>query len=182
MINPADASAVVVTRGDVDLTAITNSLLDFDETIIWNNSERENAICYGRFLGAREARKDWIYVQDDDALVAHPALLRACEGHVNVIVASRPPTEPMRFVGVGAVFHKCLLDVFDRYIARYGVEYKDADSVFCYQNLYHPVWVGYAELEWSRWDDRMYKLPNRYAERDQVIRNIKEAGWLRPEV
>lgn len=183
MISPADVSAVIVTRGDVDLTAIRNSLLDFDETLVWNNSEREDLICYGRYRGALETRNEWVYVQDDDALVSHPALLRACDGREDVIVASRPPTEPVRFVGVGAVFHRSTLDVFDRYISRYGGGwFKDADSVFTYQNLYRPVWVGYAELEWSRWDDRMYLLPNRYTEREQVIRNISDAGWLQPEV
>lgn len=57
------------------------------EIIIWNNNvghplkvrgekvrvinARENSICYGRFLCAKEAKYDFIYFQDDDAIVGN---------------------------------------------------------------------------------------------------------------
>lgn len=62
-----NVSAVLVTRGNVDLAPIVRSL-PFDDIVVWDNSQREDLGLYGRYAGIAEAKHDVIYVQDDDLL------------------------------------------------------------------------------------------------------------------
>ena len=80
------ATAVLVTRGDVDLTEIRHSLdacESIDEIVIWDNANgmsrwsdgeqtafraAEDLAVYGRYAGIAWATNPLIYVQDDDCL------------------------------------------------------------------------------------------------------------------
>lgn len=167
-----DVSAVLVTRGDVDLAPILNSL-PFADVVVYNNAERgEDLSCYGRFAAITEAKHDWIYVQDDDILVPIPGLLKAWERttwRASTVFANKPLAEEWRFLGVGAIFHRRLADCFTRYIEHYGRNpdfYRVADVVFAYQHPYRSQWFGYAELEWSRYANRMYLQEGHMAARE----------------
>jgi hypothetical protein len=78
MVTAADISAVLITRGDVDLAPIL-ATLPYDDVVIWDARERPNdAACYSRYMAADEARHDVIYFQDDDLLsTAHNDLIAA---------------------------------------------------------------------------------------------------------
>ncbi len=68
MPTPADVSAVIVTKGDVDLTPVLDSLI-FDDVVVWDNSAMpEDFKTFGRVLGAERAAHDVIYSQDDDII------------------------------------------------------------------------------------------------------------------
>jgi hypothetical protein len=69
VLTPSDVTAVIVTKGDVDLTPIYESLI-FPNVVVYDNSLRENQMTYGRVVGAREADDKIIYSQDDD--IIHP--------------------------------------------------------------------------------------------------------------
>lgn len=69
-MNPAEVSAVIVTRGDVDLAPVLDSLI-FDDVIVWDNSVEMNMMTYGRVLGATRTKHSVIYSQDDD--IVHTA-------------------------------------------------------------------------------------------------------------
>ncbi len=71
-------SACIVTRGDVDLAPILETL-PYGEVIIWDNSTRPADLkTFGRFAAAAEATNDVVYFQDDDTLFHdHEALLRS---------------------------------------------------------------------------------------------------------
>jgi hypothetical protein len=56
---------VIVTKGDVDLTPVLDSLI-FPEVVVYDNSVRRNEMTYGRVVGARDATNGVIYSQDDD--------------------------------------------------------------------------------------------------------------------
>jgi len=64
-------SAVLVTRGDVPLDQIIDSITaaGIDDIVVWDNSVREDLAVYGRYAGIAEAKHDLIYVQDDDCVV-----------------------------------------------------------------------------------------------------------------
>lgn len=65
-INPAGVSAVLVTRGNVDLTHVLDSLI-FDEVVVWDNSvEDVDQMTYGRSLAVARAKHPIIFSQDDD--------------------------------------------------------------------------------------------------------------------
>jgi hypothetical protein len=170
VVTPSDVSAVIVTRGDVDITTILNSL-PFDDVIVWNNGEREDLSCYGRFAGIQKAKNDLIYVQDDDILVPIPALLKAFDPATDAVFANKPPLEEWRFLGIGALFHRSLADCFTEYTDLYGADpdfNRVADVVFAYQHPYRSEWFGYCEFEWSRADNRMYKQGDHYLVRERA--------------
>ena len=161
-------SACLVTRGDVDMTTILNSL-PFDDVIVWNNAEREDLACYGRFAAIAEAKHDLIYVQDDDLMVPLPALLKAWDDDRGIL-ANKPPAEEWRFLGCGALFHRDLAN-FDRYLSRHSADkdfHRAADVVFAYQHPYRSVWLGYCDFPWQTADNRMYRQPDHYLVRERV--------------
>lgn len=171
MVSPAEVSAVLVTRGDVDMGPVIASL-PFDDVVVWDNSQRpEDFQCYGRFTGVTEARHDIIYVQDDDVIVPAWALLDLYDPSKQAILANKKPDEEWRFLGVGALFPRALADCFQGYAALYGLDrdfYRAADVVFAYQHGYESVWVGYEELPWSRAPNRMYLQPGHYEVRERL--------------
>ena len=87
-------SAIIVTRGDQDLTPIWESLPPEWEKIEWNNGrgyvrveptgdplnttvtlQRPDLSVYGRYAAIEYASHDLIYVQDDDVIVENPGSL-----------------------------------------------------------------------------------------------------------
>lgn len=102
-----DITACLVTRGDVDMTPIVNTL-PYREVIIWDNSKREDWKCAGRYRALMDAMTDVVYFQDDDVLFTHhQELLAAYEP--GMIVANwahgRNPAgyDDLPLVGAGAL-------------------------------------------------------------------------------
>lgn len=75
-----DISAVLVTRGDVDLEPIIETL-PYGEVVIWDNSKRPvDYGVFGRYVAIAETTRPLVYFQDDDCLVScHADLLAAWE-------------------------------------------------------------------------------------------------------
>jgi len=75
-----DVSAVLVTRGDVDLAPIIETL-PYGEVVVWDNSTRPvDYGVFGRYVAIAETTRDLVYFQDDDCLVScHEELLDAWE-------------------------------------------------------------------------------------------------------
>jgi hypothetical protein len=70
-MNQDEVTAVIVTRGNVDLEPVLESLI-FDDVIVWDNSQsREDQMTYGRFCAAMVADTSVIYSQDDDIVHSH---------------------------------------------------------------------------------------------------------------
>ncbi len=126
-------SAVLVTRGDVPLDQITDSITaaGIDDIVVWSNAEREDLGVYGRYAGIAEAKHDIIYCQDDDCVVdprviveawrwenqkhARAAAMSGASGVIPAwkgIVCNQPAAfrhsfyEEHSLVGFGAVFHR----------------------------------------------------------------------------
>jgi hypothetical protein len=68
VLSPANITACIVTRGDVDLEPIYESLI-FGHLVVWNNAERPDWKVAGRYMAALEAPTPWVYWQDDDTIV-----------------------------------------------------------------------------------------------------------------
>jgi hypothetical protein len=107
-----DVSAVLVTRGDVDMQAIIDSL-PYGETVVWDNSTRPvNYGVFGRYMAIFEATKSVIYFQDDDCLVTcHEELLAAYEPGVVTGNAFDDPGRLHRYEGTtllgwGSIFDR----------------------------------------------------------------------------
>lgn len=85
-MTPDQVTACLVTRGDVDMVPIIDSLI-FRNVVVWNNAEREDWKCAGRYKAAELAPTDVVYFQDDDVIVPRStqrALVRAYKAGVMV--------------------------------------------------------------------------------------------------
>ena len=69
-MNQSEVTACLVTRGNVDIRPILDSLI-FYKVIVWDNSKRDfDAATYGRYMAAEEADTELVYFQDDDVILS----------------------------------------------------------------------------------------------------------------
>ena len=174
MISPRRVCAVLVTRGDVDLTEIRESILDagIKTTAVYDNSKAGKDLqCFGRFvLDQRlDTAADHVFMQDDDLIAPIAELLAEYDpvADRDVVVANKPAAEEWRFLGCGAVFHRWLNrdGWVERFTEKYGQDedfYRVADVAFLYQHAYRSVDLGYRDLPWGTAPNRMYHQPGHY--------------------
>jgi hypothetical protein len=104
-----NVTAIVVTRGDVDLSPIFDSFIaaGFGEgqVYVWDNSKLEDLAVYGRYAAIEHAKTDLIYVQDDDVVLHHgsiEAIINAWLQGANYGIEGPPRTVTFVPVGVAA--------------------------------------------------------------------------------
>ncbi len=165
-------SAVIVTRGNVDLSPILDSL-PFADVVVWNNRERGDLSVYGRYAGISEAKGDRIYVQDDDAIIDVERLLaeyRDGERLCNMEAEHPVPYPDSSLVGWGAIFpREDPGKAFLRYGAVHATDsdefYRCCDVVFTSLTPFRRVDLGRTNLPHTAASDRMHRQPDFYAER-----------------
>jgi hypothetical protein len=64
-----NVSAVIVTRGDCDLSRVLDSLPRDWQKVVWDNSKRDDLSVYGRYAAIEECEHEAIFVQDDDCVL-----------------------------------------------------------------------------------------------------------------
>ena len=180
-------SAVIPTRGDVDLSEILDSL-PFDDIIVWDNSGRPQDLgVYGRYAAIAEAKHAHIYTQDDDCLVDAVAVVAAYEAGrlVANMPAGRWPDYPdSALVGWGAIFHRDLpTRAFDRFhlldldeedwqfvYADDGCFSRECDGVFTALTPRTIIDVGFQHLPWAEDPARaLFKQPGHAAKRARML-------------
>lgn len=83
MLTPDQVSAVIVTRGDVDLTPVLDSLI-FDDVVVYDGSKAcPDLRLWGRTMASIRAKKQIIYSQDDD-------IIHSAENQLRIIGAYEP--------------------------------------------------------------------------------------------
>jgi hypothetical protein len=115
-------TAVIVTRGDVDLAPIVESLIW--PHAIWDNARLHDWGAYGRYVAATLVKSPLIYVQDDDCIVP-PDVQRAllAEHEPGVLVSNMNPNHNagmplLALPGWGAIFDRHLPAVaFEKWAA-----------------------------------------------------------------
>lgn len=165
-----DVSAVLVTRGDVDLQPILD-LIPFDDVVIWNNSEREDMKTYGRHLAEAECKHDVIYHQDDDILFHDfDGLLAAYRpGRITANMPS-PWYEDVGYeqkrqvmLGGGSLIDRGLArKAFDKYLAEYPFDDDFITYCDCIVGALTPsfrVDLGFEVLPQATWPNRMSTTP-----------------------
>lgn len=73
-------TACLVTRGDVDMAPIFQSLI-FDDIIVWDNSVLEDKKTAGRYYAMKAGTKRVVYFQDDDVIVPRETQQRLLEAY-----------------------------------------------------------------------------------------------------
>jgi hypothetical protein len=104
-------SAVIVTRGDHDLSPILDSL-PYEDIVVWDNSVERDLGIYGRYAAISRCKHSVIYTQDDDCIVrCHEELLENYRN--NQIIANNDEltaaTDPdLVWLARGAMFRRDL--------------------------------------------------------------------------
>lgn len=177
MIDPSEVSAVLVTRGDIDMHRIGESLeaAGIDDIVIWNNADRDRDIaCYGRYIAIAEARNEFIFHQDDDLISPVGEILRRYDPFRDrhALVSNNRIDEEWPLTAIGTVFHRDLADdCFDTYLDLYGEDtdfYRVCDVVFAYQHPYRRLVLGYEDLPWQTAPNSMYLQPGHMQARERA--------------
>jgi hypothetical protein len=175
-------AAVIVTRGDVDLASILDTL-PYDETIIWDNAARGwESRCFGRYLATVETTKPYVYFQDDDIIfTAHDQLLALHEpGRMTVNMPS-PWYEAAGYdklrqalVGAGSIMDRELAwPAIHRYLARYPHDdlfLTYADVVIGMLTPHKRFDLGYEVLPHASAPGRIYTTPGAAKRKQEMQR------------
>jgi hypothetical protein len=200
VITSEQVSAVIVTRGDVPLSVILDSLPRDMEKVIWDNSQRDDLQVFGRYQALEECERDVVLVQDDD-VVLHPetidALLAAYQP--GVLVANMPQKfrdtgryEDTCLLGFGSLFDKALPSLaFGRFTAllgdagfpgdwAYGPSVlRECDSIFSGLTPTVLIDAAYSDRDFASAPNRLWMQPGHAAERErmrQLVRQVRDAA------
>ncbi len=176
-------AAIIVTRGDQDLTPVAASIPEEWDLVIWDNSAGEDLSVYGRYAAIARTTAEVIYVQDDDCIVSDPAFIARTliEWGPEVVVSNMPREFRHGFytdhalVGFGAAFHRdAPQQAFDRLTAT-GLPIerewflRTCDIVFTALMPRVLVDVPHEDMPWAHYESRMWKQPGHQAERARMI-------------
>jgi hypothetical protein len=193
LLSSADVTAVIVTRGDVDLAPVLDSLV-FDNVIVFDNSQEElDQMTYGRMLGALRAKTEVIYSQDDDIvhspeqqmqiLAAYsPAHLVGCMWQDWSDGARRQGIEDgyddLVFPGSGSISNVALWTAAHlRYLEHY--EHDDffrmwSDTIIGVISPTIQLPLVFEELDWGNNGNRMAHMEDAVALKTEAIRRARE--------
>ncbi len=183
-ITADQVTACLVTRGDVDLEPILDTL-PYPNVIVWG-ADREELHVYGRYAAMREAATRVVYTQDDDCLFRdHHALLDAYQPGVLAAVYGHGPT-PCGFGDIALVHGGALMDTglaeaaFTRYLDRfpYDEEFeREADMISGCLAPHIQVTLPYEiRMDVATRPNRMCNQP---WQREMKLRVTNRARWVR---
>jgi hypothetical protein len=172
----AQVSACLVTREPLD-PQIVRSLEGFGEIIVGDGTRG----VIGRYEAVAKAKFEIIYSQDDDCVVDIPALMAQWDGHfISNMKANRVAEYPgqITLMGWGCMFRKELIDVFDEYIDRWGLDAlfrRECDRVFSGLNRHKNVFVDVENLPIA-YVDRLGNDPEHWTYLAQIKKKVYELG------
>ena len=197
-MRPEDITAVIVTRGNTDITPVLESLI-FEHVEVWDNSlEPEDQMTYGRTIASvMRDTKPVIYSQDDDVIHSpenqrqileqyQPGVLTGCmwpEWSQGAKTQGIPNGyDDLVFMGSGSVYdfdvplHACAryLDhfPFDDFFKLW------ADTIIGILAPTHQLNIQFEALPEAEDDYRMCNLPDTVELKTEAIRR---ARWVRDE-
>lgn len=197
MLTPDQVTAVIVTKGDVDLEPVLSSLI-FRHVVVWDNSIRSNdSMTYGRVLGAELGAHDVVYSQDDDiihsadnqrAILAayEPGVLTGCMWPEWSLGAYQQGIahgyDDLVFPGSGSICDRQVtLDAVHSYLEHFPFD--DFFRLWCdtIVGVLAPtkqIDVRFDALPCAEDESRMCNLPNAIANKTEAI---NRARWVRDE-
>lgn len=108
VIGVDDVGAVIVTRGDCDLSPILDSLI-FKDVTVWDNSVVGDQGAFGRYIGILLTARAVIFVQDDDCIITPEDQQRLVDEYEPGVISALMPPERIDYhdtvlIGWGAMF------------------------------------------------------------------------------
>jgi len=153
-------SAVIPTRGDVDLSRIVENLRRFPEVreIIFEIGDTT----LNRYRGAGKALHEIIYTQDDDYVTDLRPIVDAYRPGmiVNAMTESHQAgyLEDETLLGFGSIFDKALLSVLDGW-EEDALFLREADRVFATLNRHFTVFPKIEVMPWAHNFNRLCFQP-----------------------
>lgn len=198
MLSPTDVTAVIVTRGDVDLHPVLESLI-FPMICVYNNSTEEtDEMTYGRAVAAQRSPTEVIYSQDDD-------IVHTPENQMRILAAYEPGClvgcmwpewsdgarrqgiengyDDLVFPGSGSISNRTLwTDAHARYLQHYP--HDDffrmwSDTIIGVISPTVQLPILFDELEWGNNPNRMAHMEDAVALKTEAIRRgreVRDAG------
>jgi hypothetical protein len=191
----SEVTAVLVTRGDVNMQPILDALPPEFEVVIWDNSTRPyDAGVYGRYVAIAEATRPVIFFQDDDCLLAPETFETLLAEYRPGWVVGNAIDDPVRLakyhdttlLGWGCAFDRELpAQAFAKYERYFPIDLDfkrgmGAEIVF---PMLTPTVTVTCGIEWL--DDggpvlerpnRMWRQPNFYAELDFWLARARDVA------
>lgn len=193
MPSPSEVSAVIPTRGDVDLALVLDSLI-FDDVVVWDNSiESRDAKTWARTLAIGRAKHPVIWSQDDDIVHTpenqqriidsyEPGMLTGCMWPEWSEGARAQGIEDgyddLVFAGSGSVFHRSLPS---HHATAYFEHYPFddffrlwADTIIGVLAPTKQLDIRFEALPCAELPNRMCNLPDAVAQKTEAIRRARE--------
>lgn len=192
MLSPSEVSAVIVTRGDVDLEPVLNSLI-FDDVVVWDNSkERANEMTFGRVLGAQRAKHEIVYSQDDDLIHTPEAQARIVASYDEGFLTGcmwqewsagaykqgiENGYDDLVFPGSGSISNRLLWeDCLSEYLDEWPMD--DffrlwSDTIIGIIAPTRQLDIRFKTLPWAETGDRMAYLEDAVAKKTEAIRRAR---------
>jgi hypothetical protein len=179
-----DVSAVVVTRGNVDLAPIL-ATIPYDDVVVWDNAEREHDYkAFGRYAAIPETKNPVIFWVDDDVLFTnHDALLAEYEPGKLVANMDEPWIDGAGYrdlVAMQGAGSLCPADlparVFERYLAVHPWDVDalvEADFIFGVLAPFKIIDVGYDTMPYTDDPDRLYTQPGQTERKWRMIERCR---------
>lgn len=190
-------TAVLVTRGDVNMEPILESLPKAMDVVIWDNSKRPyDAGVYGRYVAIAEASRQFIYFQDDDCLLSPETFQALADAFTTSYVVGNAFDDAERLhryrettlLGWGALFHRDLpFKAFTKYERYFPIdeEFKrglGAEIVFPMLTPNRTITCG---VEWLDDDGPVLERPNRMWKQPGFYEStrmwLERARWVRDQ-
>ena len=169
VLTPANVSAIIVTRGDKDLTPCIETL-PYDDIVVYDNSKREHDYkCFGRYAAIPDVKNPVVYWQDDDIIFTkHEELLAAYEP--GLVVANMDEAWHQGYyqgltvlVGAGSLCDAELpAETFARYLAEYPFDDElltFGDHAFGILTPSKVIDLGFEVRDFADDADRLYQQP-----------------------
>jgi glycosyltransferase involved in cell wall biosynthesis len=179
-----DVTAIVVTRGDVDLAPILDPI-PFGETVIWNNADRPyDYKTFGRYAAIPEATRPVVFWVDDDVVFsAFDELLAAYRPGRLVSNMDEPWIVACGYrnlvgmQGAGSLCDSHLpAETFGRYLAEHPFDddlLTEADFVFGVLCPFDVVDLGYRALDYADAPGRLYRTPGQHERKWAMIERCR---------
>lgn len=198
-------TAVIVTKGDVDLEPIL-ATLPYDRVEVWDNSKTVlDAKTFGRWLAAERIPAELFYFQDDDVLFTeHERLLREHEEtgqmatlnmpspwYERVQTSWEPVGRPLGMFGAGCIVPRYLMKgAFAPYLRHFHSDDLFLELCDLVGGTFMPwrrVDLGYEILPQASYGDRIATSPGHSERRLEMRRRVaalvaQEAGRPRAQL
>lgn len=183
-ITAKEITAIIVTRGDVDLNPCLETL-PYSDVIVWDNSKSDyDYKIFGRYAAIPQARHSVVYWQDDDVIFAnHKALLDNYQP--GVAIANMDDAwirgagyEHTALFGAGSLCDAHLpQEIFSKYFEQHPWDddvLVEADFIFGTLVNWVRADFGYAVREFADAPDRLYLQPGQTERKRRMINRCLE--------